>query len=337
MLKTDGTGNFTETTDGDGRTTYNGYMYANDLTNWMNGWNSYNIQMNIPPGNSTPVIDKNYSFVLDACYFWRNDATYNYGSINYVTQGQDKDSVLNIFLDYKMYTSGDSSAGGYASSLTATSKLKYTENMRYWQGYKNNVNGGYPFDWFLHGTGANTDHELGHLLGLSHTAMWNNAAKCPVNCPISPGAVNTACDDGCNDTPTAWDMANASGCTVYPNCGWGTGANPYCSNNMMDYAGANALTPCQIDIIHSSIEVANGMKSYTSCAAVSKDLTLCDIGYPKISYFGKVVNIGCTATAATVSNPEKIKVYFSNSVDLNNFEVGTNAEFEVVQEGTCTF
>jgi hypothetical protein len=213
MLRTNDTGNFREADDGDGRTTYNGYMYANELTEWMNNACSWNQQMNIPTGNSTPVIAKNFFFVS--------------------------------------------------------------------------------------------------------------------------GAINLSCDDGCSDTPRAWDITSPDGCSNHPACGWNTGGQPNCSNNLMDYNGSNALTPCQIGIIHSSLE--GGMRTYLSCADVSRDLSLCDIGYPKVSYFGKIISLGCVATPAVVSNNEKIKVYFSNSVELTNFEVSNNSEFEVVLENTCTF
>lgn len=336
MLKNDGTGNFTEISDGDGRTTYNGYMYAHDITNWMNDRNNWNEQMNIPTGNSTPVISKNYFYVLDACYFWRNNTTYNFNSIDYTSQGKDKDSVINIFLSYDP---ANGSAGGYASSLDPNSKIKYTENKSYWQGYKSVVNGGLPYGWHLHGVGSNTNHEIGHLLGLSHTIRWNGAPPCPTGCsdPNNQGfgTIDVNCDDGCNDTPKAWEITTNGGCSNHPACGWNTGGQPNCSNNVMDYNGSNALTPCQIGIIHSSLE--GGMKTYLSCSAVTKDLSLCDIGYPKISYFGKNVSIGCTSTLADVTNQEKIKLYFSNNVELTNFEVRSDSEFEVIFEGSCSF
>lgn len=331
MLKSNGTGNFRETDDGNGSADYNGYMYANDLTDWINNGCSTNQQMNIPTGNTTPVISKNFFFVLDAVYFWKNDATYNFQTINYITQGRDKDSVLNIFLSYDP---NNGPAGGYASNLNPNSNVKFTENKYYWQQYLYNIDNGYPFSWFIGGTGSNTIHELGHLLGLSHTVRWNHAPPCPTGCP-GYGPINSLCDDGCDDTPTAWDIMSANGCTTHPACGWNTGGQPDCSNNLMDYNGSNALTPCQIGIVHSSLE--GGMKSYLSCSAVSNDLTLCDIGYPKLSYFGKDVSIGCVATPADVSSSEEIKVYFSNFVELTNFEVNSDSEFEIILENNCNF
>lgn len=336
MLKSDGSGNFTETDDGDGRTSYNGYLYAHDLTNWMNGTCSWNEKMNIPTGNSTPVISKNYRFVLDAVYFWRNDNTYNFETIDYHNQGRDKDSVLNIFLSYD---STSTQAGGYASRLDPGSKEKYTENRSYWQGYKSNIANGYPFAWFLHGTGANTTHELGHLLGLSHTVRWNTAPPCPTGCndPNNPGygPINSNCDDGCNDTPAAWDITTNGGCSDHPACGWMGGNQPKCSNNLMDYTGQNALTPCQINIIHANVE--GGMRSYLSCSALTKDKVYCDIGYPKVSYFGKSLSIGCHTTQATISANESIQLVYSESVSLNNFEVDESAELEITYESVCSF
>jgi hypothetical protein len=334
ILRANGTGNFTELNDGNGNSAYNGYMFANDLTNWMNGVCSWNEQMRIPTGNTTPVIAKNFSFVLDGVYFWRDDATYNFASYNanYAAQGQNKDSVLNIFLTYDNST--NISVGGYASDLDANSKIKYTENRCYWQRYHLAITSNTPMEWAMHGTGSNTVHELCHLLGLSHTVKWNGGGQCGTGCP-GYTAINTACDDGCADTPTAWSIMNANNCTTHPDCGWNTGSLPNCSNNVMDYSGANALTPCQLSIIHASLE--GGMRSYLSCAAVANDLQLCDISYPKVSYFGRNVSIGCSATPATVANNEKISLFFSNSVELTNFEVSTNSEFEVILESVCAF
>lgn len=228
---------------------------------------------------------------------------------------------------------------GYASSLDPMSKVKYTDNECFWQAYKAHINAGNPFDWYMHGAGAQISHELGHLLGLSHTVLWNYGEPCPTGCinssEIGYGPVNTACDDGCSDTPPAWTITTSGGCENHPSCGWAKGGDANCSNNLMDYNGAIALSPCQIGIVHFCLEV--GMKSYLSCAGVSKDLSLCDIGYPKLSYFGKNVSIGCAATKADITNGEKINLYFSGLVGLTNFEVSSNSTFEVVKEDICAF
>lgn len=72
-------------------------------------------------------------------------------------------------------------------------------------------------------------HELGHILGLNHTAF----PTAPIN-------------DGCDDTPTY---------PVNTNC-WN---GPQCSNNIMDYnADCNALTACQLAHIHHYLHGLKG-------------------------------------------------------------------------------
>jgi hypothetical protein len=328
MLRTNGTGNFTETTDGNGRSTYNGYMHANDLTQWMNDNSNYNTPQNIPAGNTVPVIQKKYKYVNDAVYFWRDDNSFNFHQPDYWTIGKDKDIVLNVFLSYNNTPNTNS---GYASDVDANSKVKYTENCGIWQHYVNTIN---TVGLALHGPGFTIQHEIGHLLTLNHTVMWNNGDPCPTSCG---GGVNSACDDFCADTPTANQIMTlpSNNCTIHPKGPWGSGNTLHRSNNLMDYSGDNVLTPCQINNIHANYQ--GGMRSYLSCDAVSRNLSLCDIGYPKVSYFGKDVTIGCATTSATVDNTENLKLYYSNFVELNNFEVSSNAQFEVVLEPVCTF
>ena len=73
MLKPDNTGNFRMEDDGDGRTSYDGYKFAFDLTQWMNNNCAFNEKLNIPTGNTISVLDKNYSFILDAVYYWPDE------------------------------------------------------------------------------------------------------------------------------------------------------------------------------------------------------------------------------------------------------------------------
>ena len=103
----------------------------------------------------------------------------------------------------------------------------------------------------------------------------------------------------------------------------------------MDYSGANALTPCQIGRIHSFLE--GGMRSYITCAAVNTDRTYCDLGYPRVSYFGRNLSIGSCGTLANISSKEQLTAYFSQAVELSNFEIASDAVFEIVYQAPCGF
>lgn len=347
MLRSNGTGNFTEINDNNGNN-FSGYDYARTITDWMNGWNSFNQQMRLPPGNSTPVNSKNVRYVIDAVDFRRNDLTTTLGNENYTINGRDKDNVINIFI----CAGASITPSGFAGSgaLSENSKIKYTGNDGIYGHYlaeSNAVSSGTQGWINYHPQGCHLNHEIMHNLGLSHTVQYNSAPPCRTNCgapfvnPLvgnpagnNPGfPVDVACDDGCNDTPTAWDMAQLYNCQYHPACGFAD--DPWCSNNVMDYSGDNALTPCQISIIHSFLE--SGMRSYLACDAVKNNLSLCDIGYPKLSYFGKDVSIGCTSSAANLTTKEKVDVYTSNFVELTNFEVATDAAFEVYHLPVCGF
>ena len=75
-------------------------------------------------------------------------------------------------------------------------------------------------EWNIRGT---FNHEVGHILGLYHA--WT--------------------DDGCDDTPM---HKNDCWADVSPGC------DGRASNNMMDYnAWQSALTPCQLDIMHTNL------------------------------------------------------------------------------------
>lgn len=321
MLKSDGTGNFNEKNDGSGRN-FSGYDYARRMLYFMNAQCIQNVQLNIPAGNTIPVRNKNYRYVLDAVYFWRSDSTYLYKTIDYARLGRDKDSVLNVFLSH-----GTDVLGGYASDVSTTSHYKFTENRSYWYSYRGNLkNGDTTAGIWTHA--LNTSHELGHLLGLRHTVLRPGGGACPGGC--KGGKIDPACDDGCEDTPSAWEILESNECTTHPGCGWSGGitGKKDCSNNLMDYTGMFALSPCQIDKIHRGLE--NGLGSYLQSSALKRDLSLPDIGYPKLSYFGQNVCIGTAEQKADLEANEKIDVYYSEEVELTNFEAEGTSVIEFI-------
>ncbi len=337
MLKSDGTGNFTETGNL-GLGIESGYTFAKNHVAAMNLNMETNPKMNILPNNTTPNIDKHFRYVLDAVYFVRNDNTFLYRSIYlqglYPSIGHSTDNVLNVFLQIDTTTNA---VGGRAEELSHASKIKYTEDRNYYTRYLAYVNSSPGTDYYSWAiSNANSSHELGHLYGLSHTVRYNHAPKCPTI--ANNGFVDPNCDDGCGDTPSAWDVTDLNNSGKHPACGWSTGGDMWCSNNLMDYNGSEALTPCQLDIIHSALD--GGMKSYTVCDAVKNNLNLTIMGYPQIGYYGKNVAIKPLSIFGTTINPvlngiNRAEVYFNESVTMENFEIKDQAEFEVIYSNLC--
>ncbi len=341
MLKSDGTGNFNEVTDGDGRL-FSGYDWAQKQVLQMNQQSDQNIQMKIPLGNTLPVLNKNYNYVLDAVYFWRDDNTFYYSQAEnaYTIYGQNKGSVMNVII---AETTGSTGVGGAANSTAIAIPItgvlhKYIKMQNEWDAYLDQWNTlGYFLGW---AQALTTSHEFGHLLGLNHTVLYGNGVACPVGCPLPgytyvQGPIVSSCGDNIVDTPTAWDITSSNNCTEHPGIFNAATNGLYFSNNLMDYSNNLGLSPNQIEYIHNGLELGN--RAFTSCNAVANDLTLCDVGYPKVSYFGKNILVGNCGTLADITNREIINIYYSQSVVLNNIEIRADSQLEIIFEPVCSF
>ncbi|MBC7488558.1 MAG: T9SS type A sorting domain-containing protein [Cytophagaceae bacterium] len=215
MLKSDGTGNFTEYDDGMGNTNYNGYMYAQDLVNGANSNLINNQQTRLPIGNTVPIPTMNLRYIIGGIYFHRDDAHYTYqqsGNIHN-TYGIDKTTEINAYFSYLYHPSGVVRAG-CAAGVNPISTDRWIRLTSPWQSYFN----GYGVWGFI----ALFNHEIGHLLGLDHT--FSNAETCA-------------------DTYTSGTGTS------------GIWSGPGSDNNMMDYnEDQRAVTPCQWGIMQYQLE-----------------------------------------------------------------------------------
>lgn len=214
MNNTDSTANFSHA---------DGVKFIDDIISSANGRLQSNDKMYLPVGNETAVIpaklswalsDNSYQFHYDdkLCYFikkGKNANRYDRSVMRKYMNGED--STLHIYLmpfdPYEM-KSGRQKIESTGIALSTSIKLA---------GIYEAKNSGWHYGGLL-------NHEMGHVLGLSHT--WN-------------------IDDGCPDTPR------------HANC-WSVKKEPPCnqtiSNNLMDYnPHQSAITPYQLQRIHQKL------------------------------------------------------------------------------------
>jgi hypothetical protein len=208
--------------------------FTKELLWHMNSAIEKNRKLRIPPNNTIPALPPRYQYVLtpdpavpgdSGIYYHFDDTLYSF-----VNRGKNKNisdrrviekyavrknEVLNVFVlshhrdslkSPTYFVAGAGIAMGTALKLAGVHES------------------GQP--------GVNfrgiANHEIGHILGLSHT--WNS-------------------NDGCDDTVL---NPNCEGVTSTPPC------DTMASNNMMDYNQCEcAISPCQIGTIHRNLANLN--------------------------------------------------------------------------------
>lgn len=375
IQKDDGSWNWRESSNGLGQNTNNGYDFAHASIDKLNEELKKNIKMTIPPGNSTPVIPKNYRFVVHGVYFVKNSLYNDYNS------GVLEDSILpytTIVPDshFTVFIQSDTSSnlgGGQAWSASATDKVKYTNNNG-WGGYYRSVRIDKmslkdAFEKITQDESGVLNHELLHLLTLDHTVKNGLGCNCP--CKKMPvlydtifrfntssmkidtithhcsgfsnnGIVDTTCNDICDDTPSAWYMVDSINSPMHPGVN-DPNKHPqfftWFSNNRMEYTGYSALSKCQIEQLNNALE--DPMQSYLICHKLKTNRNLCGFNNYITSYYGRDISINknCGLSFPLLVNSNRyVKTISSGNVEIfNNFEVKDKAYFEVINDCACEF
>jgi hypothetical protein len=339
LLKSDGSGNFTETDDGLGNSK-SGYDVSYDLMERMTSdlaWNRPTLYDGNAMPNLPPVEDRKYNYVLDAIYFHRDDNRYYFYNPNFGQTGKDKTEVINVFFSEKVSSDPNENTTivGYVlgSGGNNNTTNKFTDIANLWDRYNKYLTLQEPYAWFLHSATNTIMHEIIHTKGLLHTVYKGGSSdRCDETDPT--------CDDGIADTPTAYEVFNHANCGIHPANGW-VNTHPCSSKNLMDYEGGHALTPDQISVIHAKLK--SGMKTYNLCDAVNTNTVINTLGFPKLSYYGKEVDIKPSTSGSSVvlSGNQPADLYFSSDIEFFPLEIegetGYKTKMEVFHYETCSF
>jgi hypothetical protein len=282
ILKSNGTGNFTEVSDGgslnnvsgytgveqvEPSSYWNGYRVAETLVSMANLRNTTNYQMALPPGNSTPYPPKKLIYVLNGTYFHRSDDLYQYDEVDYGantpggifnrgqfnTYGVNKSSEINIFMM------------GQSTRILSPNTPNYGTRYAH-------LTGGASGLGFANAASQSTDGSTGiwtkmgnlwrlHILarrdggtGSDANGPWpwpmDQAGKM-INHELGHlfGLIHANESDGCADTP-AYTLGYAPG--------------PGENNTMVSGADQLVLTPCQIDKIQTAL--GSDYQPYVTCS-----------------------------------------------------------------------
>jgi hypothetical protein len=299
ILKTDGTGNFTETRDVHNvQNSYNGYWFANKVIERCNYWLSNN-QVMTQQLSCCPiqVLNVNYNVVLSGVFFDKGDTYFNTKSL-YTSLIQNGSNVINILVYPDGWGIGAASLNGNICFVGGATKA-----------YDDFISNG---DWGIDtGISYLINHETGHCLSLKHCKRTSDGYCCTTNSP--------SCLDDCSDTPTYLELIN-DGYT--DPCIWnGVGS----SNNIEDYSPEmRAFTPCQIEKVHNHID---NTKNYFKYGVFQTSSTTISSFSSNATFIASHVNIP-SGSSITIPNGKRLYIDATDFEVLGSFEVPTGSEFE---------
>jgi len=260
-----------------------------------------------PLGNSIPVISRKYLFVLNGVFFHKSNTYYWYTSNPVINYSKNNGEVINIFFQ----SDGTTNNHGYANM----SGDRYSVFVNKWNSYDYCMD--HSIEWGNWANAAGLMHETGHNLSLHHTMMTDQG-----NC-------SDTWDDWCTDTPTRGYVKTHDG--VDPCCQGCQWNNPTNSNNIMEYAGYDAITPEQLGRVHWTI--ANEIEEYQSCFYSTSSLNITSFS-DNTAYIAETVTIP-TSVNIVVDNNKALYINCDQFVIEGALEIKLGAQLIINPVPKC--
>lgn len=313
ILTDQGTGNFRANDDGNNNNNYTGYNYATDIINMAHTRLDLRVQPSMPPGNQLPNLDYKFRYVIEGVYFHRNsrylEGNFADADSMMILWGQNVNNSINVFF-----------CPNNINAFANMTGNRYVVQRGDWVRYINDLRMPTHERWGLWAASKSLNHEIGHNLSLFHTVRLND------------GPCSDTHDDFCSDTPTRGNIKTQFGFDAC--CGW-VADFTRCSNNMMDYSDAIALTPLQLGRVHWTI--LNELPSHRLCDFQNNTLDVTDVGWPQVLYQARNLRIGNpNGQSVLLQNGERAVFVGETEVELRpGFEAQLGSEFEIKFETAC--